>query len=190
VIKPSTGSGGSANISIALDKYDCELLVKLKLKYNIDIIAQQYVGSHLNEYTIGVSSNKFGEVLGSIILKRFITNTLSTSQKLTFNDNDYVISSGISQGYVCHNENLQKQAEKIAKLLKSTGPLNIQAREVNGKLLVFEINPRLSGTTSLRALAGYNEPYAMIKDQILGETWNISYNDQVILRTIDEIKID
>lgn len=190
VLKPSTGSGGSANISIALDKHDCEMIVKLMLKYNLDIIAQQYIGSHLDEYTIGVSSNKLGKVLGSIVIKRFVTNTLSTNQKLSFNDNDYVISSGISQGYVCHNENLQKQAEEIAKLLKSTGPLNIQAREVNGKLLVFEINPRLSGTTSLRALCGYNEPYSMIKDQILGEKWNISYTDQVILRTIEEIKID
>jgi len=189
VLKPSTGSGGSSNVSIALDKYDCELLVKLSLKRNIDLIAQQYIGSHLEEYTIGVSSNKFGEVLGSVIVKRFVTNTLSTSQKFLFDNNIYIISSGISQGFVCHDENLQKQAENIAKLLKSTGPLNIQARVVNDKLLVFEINPRLSGTTSLRALAGYNEPYSMIKDQILGQKWNCTYKDHIILRSINEIII-
>ena len=160
------------------------------LKHNIDIVAQQYVGKHSDEYTIGVSSNQSSEILGSIVVKRHITNALTTHNKVKHKNNLYVISSGVSQGQVCHKKNLQKQAENIAKLIKSEGPLNIQCREVNGELLLLEINPRLSGTTSLRAIAGYNEPGLLIKSKLLNLKWKSTYNDMNILRTIVEIKID
>lgn len=190
VLKPSTGSGGSSDVYIALDKEDCELLAKYMLKHNVDIIAQQYIGSHFDEYTIGVSSNNSGDILGSIVVKRYITNALSTYKKVK-NDNElFVISSGISQGKVCYNKNLQNQAENIAKLIGSKGPLNIQCREVNGELMLFEINPRLSGTTSLRAMAGYNEPELMIKYYILNQTWDNKYKEITIMRTIEEVEID
>ncbi|MCF6339849.1 MAG: ATP-grasp domain-containing protein [Sulfurimonas sp.] len=190
VLKPSTGSGGSSDVYIALDKEDCQLLVAYMLKHNVDIIAQQYVGSHNDEYTIGVSANHNGDILGSITIKRYITNALSTYKKVKKDNELFVISSGISQGKVCHNKKLQKQAEDIAKLINSQGPLNIQCREVDGKLMLFEINPRLSGTTSLRAMAGYNEPELMIKYYLLNEEWNNNYTEMTIMRTIEEVKID
>ena len=34
---------------------------------------------------------------------------------------------------------------------------------------MFEINPRFSGTTSLRAMVGYNEPDVLIRHHVLGE---------------------
>ena len=52
---------------------------------------------------------------------------------------------------------IRRQAEKIASLLDSRGPLNIQGRVRNGVLLPFEINPRFSASTHLRTLAGFNE---------------------------------
>ena len=185
VLKPSTGSGGSADVYLVFDEYDCKLLVEFMLRHNVDIVAQEYIGTHENEYTIGVSSDKNGNILGSIVVKRIINNALSTNKKL----NGCVISSGVSQGHVCHREDLQKQAEHIARVLDSRGPLNIQCREVDGKLMLFEINPRLSGTTSLRAMAGYNEPEIIIKNHIFGEVQNISYRDMLIMRTIKEVII-
>lgn len=190
VLKPSTGSGGSAEVYIALDREDCEIFAKYMLKYGIDIIAQQYIGEFENEYTIGVSSDSSGNVLGSIAIKRIINNSLSTYKKVKKNDKNYVISSGVSQGIVCHNGNLQKQAEEIAKILGSKGPLNIQCREVDGELMLFEINPRLSGTTSLRSLAGYNEPELMIRNKIFNEDWTVNYTKRTIMRTIEEVLID
>ena len=189
VLKPNTSSGGSANVNIALDKFECNLFVKYMLRHNIDIIAQQYVGSHLKEYTIGISSDKYGKILGSIILKREMTNALTINKKVIKNNKTYIVSSGISQGQICLNINLKKQAEKIALSLKSKGPLNIQCREVNGKLMLFEINPRLSGSTSLRAIAGYNEPYLLIRNKIFGYKWKKDYKEMIIMRTINEIKI-
>src|SRR5690606_33397281 len=67
------------------------------------------------------------------------------------------ISSGYSQGYISEFPELCDQAEKIARLIQSRGPINIQGRVRNGVLLPFEINPRFSASTYLRALAGFNE---------------------------------
>ncbi len=53
--------------------------------------------------------------------------------------------------------------------LDSRGPLNIQCRWCNEELVIFEINPRFSGTTLLRALAGFNEPDLLIRYHVLGE---------------------
>lgn len=189
VLKPNTGSGGSAGVSIVTTQEECELITRYMLLDGIDIIAQAYVGDHECEYTIGVSSDATENILGSIAIKRRITNALSTYKKIRRDGNTYVISSGLSQGDICHNPPLQEQAEHIAKMLQSKGPMNIQCREINGKLMIFEINPRLSGTTSLRAMAGYNEPEAMLKQFVLKKSSDYSYKDLLIGRTISEVII-
>lgn len=189
ILKPNTGSGGSNGVSLVTDTEEASLLTKLMLKDGVDIIAQAYIGDHNCEYTIGVSSSPEGKVMGSISVKRYITNALTTYKKVRRADALYTISSGISQGMVCHQLELQQQAEKIAQELGSVGPLNVQCRNVNGKLMLFEINPRISGTTYVRAMAGYNEPEAMIKKFIMGEDYDYSYEDKLILRTVSEIEI-
>ncbi len=190
VLKPSTGSGGSSYVFVALNKDEAELLVQFMFLKGVDIVAQQYVGTENDEYTIGVSSDHDGNVLGSIVVKRYINNALTTHFSVSDGDKRYVISSGISQGYVCKHKELQQQAEKIAKKLDSRGPLNIQCRWIDGELKLFEINPRLSGTTSLRSIAGYNEPELMIKSFLLGLSWTFNYKEMLILRSIEEIEIN
>lgn len=54
----------------------------------------------------------------------------------------------------------------------------------------MEINPRLSGTTSLRAIVGYNEPANMIKQNVLFKKVNYSYRTGIVLRSIMENKVD
>jgi len=54
-------------------------------------------------------------------------------------------------------------------------------------LYVFEINPRFSGTTSLRAIAGFNEPDVLIRKYLLKEKVDkINYEEGHILRGLDE----
>ena len=45
-----------------------------------------------------------------------------------------------------------------------TGPINIQGRLTNNGLKLFELNPRFTGITGLRALMGFNEVEACVKD--------------------------
>jgi len=189
VLKPSTGSGGSANVSICFDKEDLELTAKYMLKNSIDLVAQEYIESD-EEWTIGVSSDENGEVLGCIAMKRFLNNSLAIREKLNRNGKTYVISSGLSQGQIVKDNSILAQSLSIAKQIGSTGPLNIQARVVNGKLYPFEINPRLSGTTSIRAMAGYNEPEAMIIKKLgLWDNNLDEYEELLVLRTIVEVVI-
>jgi carbamoyl-phosphate synthase large subunit len=71
------------------------------------------------------------------------------------------------------------------------GPLNIQCRVVDGEVKVFEINPRFSGTTSIRAMTGYNEPDVLIRRHLLGETIQprFPYRDALILRGLTETEV-
>ncbi|WP_141048723.1 ATP-grasp domain-containing protein [Aliarcobacter cryaerophilus] len=189
VLKPSTGSGGSAHVNICFDKEDLETATKYMLKYGVDIVAQEYIYSE-NEYTIGVSSDENSEIIGSIGIKRILGNSLSTRVKIKKDDKLYMISTGISQGEIIKDRDILSQAEEIAKKLNSVGPLNIQCRIVDGKIYTFEINPRLSGTTSLRAMAGYNEPEAMILKKVLKKEVDLNnYQEKTILRTIEEVEI-
>ena len=73
-------------------------------------------------------------------------------------------------------------------LLQPRAPINIQCRFVAGEVIPFEINPRFSGTTSLRALAGYNEPDVLVRRDVLGEQIEtyFRYRDVLILRGLKE----
>lgn len=186
VLKPNTNSGGSSHIYTAFDMKELITFSDYMIKRKIDIIAQEYIEYDNNEYTIGVSSDKNGYVMGSIVLKRLINTALSINSKFKIDNTNVIISSGISQGEFVHDDNIKNQSEKIARILDSRGPINIQGRVINDRLLIVEINPRLSGTTALRAMVGYNEPANMISQNILHQDVNYGYSEKNVLRSISE----
>jgi carbamoyl-phosphate synthase large subunit len=54
--------------------------------------------------------------------------------------------------------------------------VNIQGRLRHGTLVPFEINPRFSASTYLRAMAGFNEVDLLLRNAALGEdapTWKL-----------------
>ena len=79
------------------------------------------------------------------------------------------ISSCISQGMIDKFPFIREECERLAGIMGSKSPLNVQLRVIDGKVYIFEINPRFSGTTAFRALAGFNEPDIMIPHHLLGE---------------------
>jgi carbamoyl-phosphate synthase large subunit len=103
-----------------------------------------------------------------------------------------VISSGVSQGRIGKFRDVTDQCREIAEALGSQGPLNIQCRLVDGKVRIFEINPRYSGTTSLRAMVGFNEPDLMIRHHLLGKAIPRDRNwpESVVERTLVEHIVD
>jgi len=82
--------------------------------------------------------------------------------------------------------------EKIALALGARGAINIQCRVSGQKVFPFEINPRFSGTTSLRAMVGYNEPDVLIRNHVLKESFkpHFPYQSGVILRGLCETLLD
>ncbi len=196
VVKPSIGGGGSANVYIAQNSRELNGLAEyLQLGENqIKFIIQEYVGTPDDEYTVGVLHGMDGEYINSIAVKRAITGGLnirisvpnrSSNAKL---GSKLVISSGVSQGQIGRFPKVTEQCKAIAKAIGAKGPLNIQCRLVDDTVKVFEINPRFSGTTSLRAMVGYNEPDVLMRTHFCGESFktDFAYDEANIIRVLFE----
>ena len=199
ILKPRTGGKGSSNVFIAQSP---KQLIALADYLNIsdkssDFIIQEYTGTPEQEYTVGILHDKRGVFIDGITLKRDLTKSLSvrskernlTGQKIL---GEYlVVSSGVSQGVIGAFPKITNQCRKIADALGSTGPLNIQCRLIDGKVSVFEINPRFSGTTSLRAIAGLNEPDLLIQSKfdIVPKMSNLNRSDKIIERVLIDMLI-
>lgn len=141
IIKSRTGSG-SAGVYIAKDKEDYRYL---KSKHK-DFIVQEYLSSDSGEFTCGLFRSKNGEVR-TIQLKRELTGGYS------------------GYGEVVDNEQIEDLLHQIAKKLNLVGSINVQLRLVDGKPVVFEINPRFSSTVLFRHMFGYNDLIWSIQDK-------------------------
>ncbi|TVR11194.1 MAG: ATP-grasp domain-containing protein [Salinarimonadaceae bacterium] len=194
IVKPALGGGGSRDTYIAQSKNQLKLLAEFLDVENETFLIQEYVGTFEQEYTVGVLHDLDGEFIGSIAIRRLINSALNMRfavRNKTGRDELgewLVVSSGVSQGEVGDFPEVRAQCEAIAGALGSRGPLNIQCRFVDGKIKVFEINPRFSGTTSLRAMMGFNEPDLLLRRHLLGETDRAppEYQMGMIIRSLRE----
>lgn len=194
VLKPSIGGGGSANTFIAQDKEELYLFSKYLLKIYKQFLIQEYVGDPFNEYTAGVFCSEKGKYINSIAVKKSILSGLSNKTKIPNRTGRkdlgevLAISSGVSQGEIGRYPEVTELSRQIAEKLGVTASINIQCRIYQGKMYVFEINPRISGTSSLRAIVGYNEPEMLIRERVLGEELKVgfTYREGLITRGLSE----
>lgn len=129
---------------------------------------QEYVGDPENEYTVGCYIEKNGR-FNAIIFQR----TLSSGKTVYAKRVD--------------NESIYNECKNICKALNVRGALNIQLRlNTSGVPVCFEINPRLSGTTAMRANFGFNDVEATIVEYILGGEVNLSELKNGIALRYDE----
>jgi carbamoyl-phosphate synthase large subunit len=155
---------------------------------------QEYVGTPDQEFTVGVLHDLEGRYFNAIAVKRHLKSGLSVRTSVENRTNRkelgprLVISSGVSQGDIGRYGEVTAQCREIADRLGSRGPLNLQCRFVDGKVRVFEINPRFSGTTSLRAMVGLNEPDLLVRRHLLGEDigQDAPYQEATVLRSLAE----
>jgi carbamoyl-phosphate synthase large subunit len=165
IVKPATGSGGSRLVFLATSAAESEAYVGLLTALGQTALVQEYVPLDEGEFTIGVLSLADGSVFGSVAMQRLFHAKLS----VLFETAAGLVSSGYSQGLIDEFADLRAEAEQIAAALGSVGPLNIQARRRGGRLIPFEINPRFSASTYLRALAGFNEVDICLRHRLGGE---------------------
>ncbi len=151
IIKPATDTGASVMVSPASTHAEALMCARSIWAAGLMPIAQEYLPHAEGEFTVGVL--RFKGWTGAIAMKREFPCKLSYIVK----SERFLISSGYSQGYIDAFPDICAQAINIAKVLNSEGPLNIQGRCVKGVFYPFEINPRFSGTTHLRAMAGFPE---------------------------------
>jgi len=142
IIKPRVGAR-SKGVYVIKNKNE----LKEKIKSIEEPIVQELVGNIDSEYTCGILclDNK---IINTIVLKRYLKegNTSIAEYKNSYNDKIY--------DYI----------NKIAMNLMPNGSCNLQLRcDTNGEPYLFEINPRFSGTTYMRALFGFKEVEYTIK---------------------------
>jgi len=194
VIKPAIGGSGSANVFISQSAEELATLAHYLFALTPQIIIEEYVGDVDSEFTVAVLHDMDGQLIHSIAIRRAIlagiSNRIKVPNRTGREDLGEVlaISSGVSQGEIGDFPDVREACEKLAARLDSRGPLNIQCRWCEGELVVFEINPRFSGTTLLRALAGFNEPDLLIRLHVLGEDIErrFSYSHGTVVRGLSE----
>ncbi len=143
IVKPRMGKG-SSNVSIIMNE-----------KQFIDIdqpnlcVAQQLIGNTDTEYTCGIYRSKFNYT-EIIIMRRLLRNGSTVMAE------------------VVENQLIYDYCYKIAETSKIFGPLNIQLRlcTKTHKPYCFEINMRLSGTTSVRHGFGFKDCQVWIKEML------------------------
>jgi carbamoyl-phosphate synthase large subunit len=153
IVKPATGTGGSASVFLASSLAEAKVYAHFIRSSGSTPLVQEYIDMAEGEYTVGVLSVSDGRVASSVALRRTLDAKLSTAYRGPAG----VISSGYSQGYIGLFPEIRQTAEDIARAIGSKGPINVQGRVRNGRLVPFEINARFSASTYLRALAGINE---------------------------------
>lgn len=189
VIKPTIGTGGSRGLHFVFSKEEIETVLPT-LNKSSQYCIQPYIGSSEEEYTVGVLSDKEGNIIDSIVMRRKLMG-LSLMHSRNYNSKNYAVSTGYSQGYFIKNHQIQTFCENLAISLGSRGPLNIQLRLDGNKIYVFEIHPRFSGTSPMRADVGFNEADILLRNFLLNENFSrINYQDNVaVIRAFEHVVV-
>jgi carbamoyl-phosphate synthase large subunit len=114
-----------------------EELTQMRKKYGDDIVVQEYIHAPKSEYTIGVFSAQ--KEIRSITFRRELKHGHSHFVELATDSMFQIL------------------AETAAKELNIQGCFNIQLRKYQDKYYIFEINPRISGTTYFRHQLGFED---------------------------------
>ena len=189
IIKPTVGTGGSKGLAFISNQGEIEDLIP-KLKNPDNFCIQPYIGTGDDEYTVGILSDKDGNIIDSIVMKRKLIG-LSLLDSRTLNGKNYAVSTGYSQGFFIKHERIQSFCEELAKTLKSTGPLNIQLRLIEDTIYVFEIHTRFSGTSPMRADVGFNEADILLRNHLYNEQFSrLNYQyDVAVIRAFEHVVV-
>lgn len=187
IIKPTVGTGRSRGLNLVLSVEEIEALLS-KLPESGRYCMQPYIGTGEEEYTVGVLTDKDGRVVDSIVMRRKLMG-LSLLNSREYEGQTHAVSTGFSQGYFVKDPMIQDFCESLAIAIDSHGPLNIQLRKKGDEIYVFEIHPRFSGTTTMRADLGFNEPDVLLRNILYEETFDrLNYRyDVAAIRAFEHV---
>jgi carbamoyl-phosphate synthase large subunit len=180
VVKPREGYG-SVHLSVVHDRMQMERTISEIQAAGWHPVIQRYLGPDhnvngmdgVNEFTTGITVDRTGKrVMSSISIKKI----LKAGQTYKALIDDF--------------PSIRKPAEAVAMKLQAAGPINVQAKLEGDMPVIFEINPRLSATCAMRAVAGVNEPDIIYRNFLCNEEVKIdSYQKLVCLRYLNEVYV-
>lgn len=145
IVKPRVGAR-----SVGVERVENRDELRRALQTDTRVVIQECVGTEAEEYTAGTLT--FDTTCeASIVMRRELRD-----------GNTY-------RAYVEEFPELNSRVRAMAESLGAYGPANFQFRYVQGRVAVFEINARFSGTTPLRMRAGFNEVEMTLRRALLGE---------------------
>tara|TARA_Y100000590_G_C15742805_1_gene1020895 strand:- start:4698 stop:5741 length:1044 start_codon:yes stop_codon:yes gene_type:complete len=140
----------SRNVHLIKNLSDIKSLFRFVSKPIVQEYAGYFSENDLNhEYTCSFFTTNNKKIIGPFVAKRKLLHGTS-----------WIAEVG-------NFPKIKKVIKKIASLLKNTGSMNVQLRLGAKGPVPFEFNARFSGTTSIRAHFGFNEPEMYIKNYLL-----------------------
>ena len=172
VVKPREGHG-SLHFYIVNDRDEIGHAVSAIQKVGWNPIIQEYLHGENAEFTSGVTVDRTGK---NIMTSISIRKTLKQGQTY--------------KAFIDNFHDIRKSAEEVALRFGCRGSINIQAKMIENKPKIFEINPRFSATCPIRAVAGINEPDIVFRNFVLGEEIRIdTYQKLVCMRYWNEVYV-
>nr|WP_319510893.1 NAD-dependent epimerase/dehydratase family protein [uncultured Draconibacterium sp.] len=129
-----------------------ELAIPVKTDPNYDYYTKQIknnINPQVSEVSIQIVYSQDGKLIGRMFSYNKLNNGVPI--EIVPYNNEYVWSV------------IDKLTPTFLKM-GLRGPLNIQGRITDNGLKLFEMNPRFTGITGLRALMGFNEVEACVKE--------------------------
>lgn len=137
-----------------------------------NLIVQMYLPNVDSEYTATTVSDSDQKVRASIVLHRDLIQGTTYRTELI------------------RDIDITDQVIRIVESLRAVGSCNLQFRLIDGKVFVFEINPRFSGTSGVRYLYGFNDAEMVFEHFRLGiDMTQPELHQAVILRYWNEVYI-
>jgi carbamoyl-phosphate synthase large subunit len=104
-----------------------------------------------DEYTVGLTFDRDEVLRDWLAMRRTMTDGRTTFAE------------------TCELPGLDALLSTAARTLRARGALNLQLRiDSAGRIHIFEVNPRLSGSTQMRVAVGYNDPLRLVRHHLLG----------------------
>jgi carbamoyl-phosphate synthase large subunit len=136
LLKPRKGFGSKGVVKI----FSKEQFKIYKNDIGKKLMVQPYIGSEDEEYTVSIFGDGLGSYFTIIAFKRRLSPEGYTAIAETADENQFI-----------------EIISKLCKLFKPIGPTNFQFRLDKNEIKLLEINPRISSTTSIKSILGYNE---------------------------------
>ncbi len=146
IMKPRRGAGSRGVVTVKTMED-----VRFFSSYLRDPVIQEELLPAEEEYTVGVFRYEDGRFGGTLSLRRSLMSGLSYRMEVV----DVPAVSAIAQDAIA--------------ALGIVGAANVQLRLTPQGPRVFEVNPRFSSSTSVRAAFGFNEPELAIRHFVFGE---------------------